>query len=221
MKRNQNSYYWVSSFAALSVLALSALAGCLSAQNQANLGDGTPTDATGPFVEVFIEYPGPQEKWAGPSSFLLHVSAKEPGEARIAVTPDLRTDDEPTLKTREPAASKKPMPAEVAREQIAQLANVLQSAGAPFRGCLYPVRARFVRTDGSLIEKQGCRSEIGWSRSVSDATNFFLTSAVNGFELAKVEAAKDQTAAGWGMRAPAAAAPEGEPLEAEPITVDQ
>src|SRR5947209_8332355 len=76
------------------VVALGAIAsGCLSTQNQSSLDGTTSKDgvSTQPFVELFVEYPGPQAKWAGPASYVLHVTAKDGGDAEIAFTPKLLT----------------------------------------------------------------------------------------------------------------------------------
>lgn len=72
---------------------LSSVSGCMNAQNHGALEaiQSMKQEEEKPealsFVELFIEYPGPQEKWAGPANFVLHVKAKENGPAMVMATP--------------------------------------------------------------------------------------------------------------------------------------
>ena len=66
--------------------------GCLSTQTQSSL-DGTNGQSS-PYVEAYVEYPGPHEKWSGPASFILHVTAKDKGSALITVTPSFASDED-------------------------------------------------------------------------------------------------------------------------------
>lgn len=162
------------------------------------------------FVEAYIEYPGPQEKWAGPTSFIMHIHAGGPGSAQISVTPSWfagkAKNIQPSLApahVRKPASlmaeltqirpepsaspavvgSSMELPADIARDRLRYLANAIESGvEEPFRGCLSPVRMRIIRADGNIIEKTGCRSEKGWSRAASDAVEFFMNALVNGAE---------------------------------------
>jgi hypothetical protein len=163
--------------------------GCLSIQNQTSLGGATDS-STLPYTEAYIEYPGPQEKWSGPSSFLLHVVAKDAGPVQIVMTPVFTKEpakevgpQAPTSVTRAPAsapAAALAMTTAEAREHLSTLASALQGPASVFKGCMSPVRVRLVRTDGALVEKQGCRSDLGWSRTVSNTVAAFMESSVNG-----------------------------------------
>lgn len=183
---------------ALVVGALGALlitgAGCLSTQTQTSLDGSQPAS---PFVEAYIEYPGPQEKWSGPASFILHVTAKDNGFVQIVTTPAWASEDNKAVPApahepvevhgRVPAsalsktATKRQMASEEARELLSHLHTAIQGGGATFKGCMSPVRVRLVRADGGLVEKQGCRSEIGWARAVSETFNVFVSAAVHGY----------------------------------------
>lgn len=175
--------------------------GCLSMQSQTSLdggGNTTTNTSTQPYVEAYIEYPGPQAKWAGPMSYILHVSAKDSGAAQITTTPQLLTDEPkaehesheaPSVSQRAPAASAVSqaiapaihhMSSEDARAQLAHLVSALQGVQAPFRGCMTPVRVRLVRADGGIFERQGCRSELGWSRTVSETVSAFVEASLHG-----------------------------------------
>jgi hypothetical protein len=176
--------------------------GCLSMQSQSTLDAANGAGGSNqPFVEAYIEYPGPQAKWSGPASFILHVTAKDAGPAQITTTPELATADKPAalptapsdhsedeVSQRAPAASGlahmvtpfRNMSSDEARSQLAYLANSLQGAQAPFRGCMSPVRVRLVRANGSLLERLGCRSELGWSRAVSESVSTFVDASING-----------------------------------------
>jgi hypothetical protein len=185
------------SAAALAAAVMASGWGCLSMQSQSTLdGAGNNVNnSNSPFVEAYVEYPGPQAKWAGPASFILHVSAKDAGLAAITTTPELlvaKPGSEPGAEPvevlhRAPASQpgsasqpNKKMTSEEARSQLAHLANALQGAQAPFRGCMSPLRVRLVRADGGIFERQGCRSELGWSRAVSETVSVFEDASING-----------------------------------------
>jgi hypothetical protein len=167
--------------------------GCLSMQSQSTLDAITSSgQSNAPVVEALIEYPGPAAKWAGPASFSLHVVAKDSGPANITVVPALFNNTAPPTtpegrkiasegagKARTIASSKvNAMSGETARGYLQTLALSLQGAGETYRGCLYPIRVRLVRSDGSLVEKQGCRAASAWGRTASESVHYFISSAL-------------------------------------------
>lgn len=175
-----------------------SLSACLSARNHPALDaaqgipgvggqQGTKSDEN--IVEVYFEFPGPQEKWAGPASFVLHVSAKDPHWALIHIAPAW-FNEEDTFDVPVPGVSPAPNPAKVsikglssdfARERMRYLAGAVLSGNDPaFKGCLSPVRVRLIRDDGTFIEKTGCRSESGWSKIASDMVEYFMTAKLRG-----------------------------------------
>jgi hypothetical protein len=166
----------------LSLAALPALlAGCLSMQSQSTLDAINDSTKNSPVVEAYVEYPGPGEKWAGPSSFVLHVVAKDAGLAQVSVAPALfeQLAGGALAKARKPASGRTPgMDGETARRHLAQLASQLQGGDEKFRGCLYPLRIRLVRASGALTEKLGCRGHTGWPRTASEMVNTFITAAL-------------------------------------------
>ncbi len=157
--------------------------GCMGL-HQGSAIDGTPAaqqSTAKPYVEAYFEYPGPQEKWAGPPSFILHVVARggDTAATEISVTPELYgkrdPNNNPTMAAERRPASQT-LTSQATRDYLGTLAVNMQGGGiADFSGCLYPVRVRLVRSDGALLEKQGCRSQAGWSRSASDAVSYFVT----------------------------------------------
>ncbi|MGK5086633.1 hypothetical protein WDW86_03675 [Bdellovibrionota bacterium FG-2] len=159
--------------------------GCMGL-HQGSSVDGTPSAQQAsekPYVEAFFEFPGPQEKWAGPPSFILHVVARDAAATEITVTPELygkrgpqkNMENNPTMASdRRPASQT--LTSQATRDYLATIATNMQTAAsADFSGCLYPVRVRLVRSDGALLEKQGCRSQAGWARSAGEAVNYFVT----------------------------------------------
>lgn len=217
-----------------SAILLLAGPGCLSTQTQTSL-DGTQS---APYVEVFVEYPGPQERWSGPTSFLLHVSAKDEGSAQIVTTPgwaDESAGNEAPSQTpgqapapqsvpmsaRVPASAlgkavgKRQMSAQEARELLGNLNIALQGAAAPFKGCMSPVRVRLVRADGALTERQGCRSEIGWARAISETVNIFVGASVHGYPPEALAVDTTEPAAAPEVAKTAARAPASDPAGAE------
>jgi hypothetical protein len=99
-----------------------------SCQGARHIFPASQTKEAAPFVEAFLEYVGPPERWAGPRTVSYRVSAREPE----------------------------------ARAELGDLGQSMLETGLPFAGCLYPVRARLVRADGSVLEQQGCRGNSGW-----------------------------------------------------------
>src|SRR4051812_14008571 len=127
---NARKRHWVRVAAGSAIaLALSG-AGCLSMQSQTSLDatNAKPVASNQPYVEVYVEYAGPQQKWAGPSSFILHVMAKDAGPAQIVMTPTLLPTDSkrpPELApNRNPASyGTRLMTSEEARAQLAHMAD--------------------------------------------------------------------------------------------------
>jgi hypothetical protein len=175
-----NRKVWVKTFAAglaTGSLGLGALAlpGCMSMQSPSV--QDTIQKGQQPYVEAFIEYSGPQSKWAGSATWVLHVNARDAANPQVSFTP--RFVDEPQVGSPRGLASEKNASRAAAflRTELAELASTVQNAGEPiFRGCLYPVRIRMVREDGALLERQGCRSSSGWARNVSESVSRFLAS---------------------------------------------
>ena len=188
------------------IAAAAVIGGCMSARNHPALeavqkgqeGQG----ASGPtYVEAYIEYPGPQQKWAGPESFVLHVMAKEGKMAELTATPDWFNKTTVKLASRrlasalseaakgaeaakqQPGLSNFAVPKDVAREKLRYLAGAIQNGPEPvFKGCLSPVRVRLVREDGQFLEKTGCRSETGWPHVASESVEYFMTAMLYGSE---------------------------------------
>jgi hypothetical protein len=148
------------------------LSSCLSMQNQTTLDQIQGEAGKQPFVEAYVEFIGPQAKWAGPATLTVHVNARGDGKtlAKIDVNPMLfkkRQHSGPPEVRNRVLASSHAISAESARDSLGVLASVIQSSDPEFQGCLYPLRVRMIRADGSLLEKQGCRATVGWPRLVS------------------------------------------------------
>lgn len=153
---------------------------CMSIQNQSGSASG-PLDALQGavkpqvFVEAYFEYPGPQEKWAGSPSFMMHITTQDVGDSGVAITPELLRIS-PDGNLRVPASKGTGMPSQDARARFVELGNAIQAGEQEFKGCLYPVRVRLIRGDGSLVAKQGCRGDSGWPQMTSALIGDFLAS---------------------------------------------
>ena len=163
-----------------SLLSVSFLvASCTSLQNHPALEALQGIKPQSPFVEGSFEFGGPNRKWAGPVSFVLTVNARDPGLAKVRTQPEVRAwspTEDPQILNRVPAAAvpRTQLSADDARAGLSEIGSQMTSDSRTFGGCLYPVRARLVRLDGSILEKQGCRSPAGWPNSVSRAVVLFL-----------------------------------------------
>ena len=73
-------------------LSLAILVGCVSGNNSnvSNLADATSVSGnSSPFVEAYIQYLGPDARWAGPVLWTVHVSAHDSQDPAIEVLPQL------------------------------------------------------------------------------------------------------------------------------------
>jgi len=155
-----------------------SVTGCLGSQRQGPLG-GILQES--PYVEAYVEYNGPADRWAGPVSFLLHVTARDGEKVRYEVSPVSFFESKPDavevvsrVPAEEKASGKQMTPSGQMRERFASLAETIESSRETFSACLYPVRVRLIRRDGGLKEWEGCRSSKGWPKAVSEFTDTVL-----------------------------------------------
>jgi hypothetical protein len=153
------------------LLAMSVIAGvmgCMSVREHPILDAIREANQPPKFYsEAFIEYPGPQERWAGPASWTLHVKASEPPEITLS-----------------PARQKNPgvnasFSTEQIKEKLAKLASLLEADAPAFSSCLSPIRVRLIRADSTVTERRGCRQQSTWSSEVSRITDELIAAARN------------------------------------------
>ena len=141
------------------------LTGC-SSMNDHPIQEMTPSNA--PFVEAQLEYSGPDARWGGPATINFYMSAA--GDTVKAV---MRPELIDLNKKQELAPGSRHLAAlngykvEDARKDLLELAQHVLESESPYKGCMYPVKVKIVRSDGAVLEKKGCRSESGWTRSAS------------------------------------------------------
>ena len=158
----------------LGVAVGGAVTGCMTGQDKSTL-DLIAGSLQQPYVEAYIEYQGPQQRWAGPANWVMHVTAKDSGEPEI-ILPDAWRQDATSL-ARKPASHG--TTAEESRAKIGALAASMEEDDAGFHGCLAPVHVRLVRQDGYVVDKQGCRDQSHWAKAASEAVDYFLSAAGN------------------------------------------
>jgi hypothetical protein len=134
-----------------------AFGGCSGAHKTRASGDA----ASKPVVEAFLEYVGPPQKWAGPSSFVVHVTARDLKKTEVAIFPAQFAQPLNRAVASTASTGQAAVEPEGIRDQLAELAGSL-SKDSSWYGCLYPVRVRLIREDGSLLDKYGCRGQDGW-----------------------------------------------------------
>jgi hypothetical protein len=124
------------------------------------------------FTEAFIDYPGPAEQWAGPARFTLHVTTKDtqvsvviPAQWHPVMTPGRR-------------AVASTMTGDQAREKLSDLATAMAEDSSAYQGCMYPIRVRLIRSDGSVLDKEGCREQSKWSKTASETVDYFIANGV-------------------------------------------
>ena len=159
------------------IVALATVfAGCAGSSSSRPEGGGTAAT----FVEAFIEFPGPDAKWAGPDSIVLHVDARSAQVAKIEFTPALavRTKGGRSLAFATDAPAHplfREVPTRMVRDRLAALGEELESPDRPFAGCLNPVRVWLIRADDEVVEKKGCRTQVSWTRASSRAFSDILS----------------------------------------------
>lgn len=151
-----------------------AMPACMSAGTSA-LKPTLANEVGGPFIEGYLEFGGPADKWVGPRPLMIHVLSEPITGAEIALNPQLIAPDA------ESAAGEHGelrLSGEIARDQLRALGEAIAQETLPdLAGCLYPVRARLIRADGSFVEKQGCRSIHGWTTVMSLGASRLMTAA--------------------------------------------
>ncbi len=162
------------------IVSLFVLAGCTSLQNPSSMEALKAVEAvSSPFVEAFVEFAGPDARWAGPASLVVRVDTRQSAVAHVTSQPAVRAMAHPPADGTTAGrglASEPGMPTPKARALFSELATQMQADAQSFSGCLYPVRVRLIRQDGSVLEKHGCRSHQGWPQAVSKAVSTFLAS---------------------------------------------
>lgn len=174
---------------------------CTSVKNQ-SLGPKSEF-SNEPFVEAYLEFPGPRRLWAGPQTVVIHVKAKDGETPELAVTPayfqsaPLEVSEEKvtiakraissTTEDEVSAASGKAqvlkvgtrmkMPVAAVRDELADIIDSFEDTPVAATGCAFPVRMKLIRTNGGVLEKVGCRGSAAWTKTASEAASRFLASA--------------------------------------------
>ncbi len=175
------------------ILAMMTASGCVSGGPG---GLGGVVDAleemqgnASPVVEAYIQYPGPDARWAGPVLWSVHVSARDASSLRFEVAPALpRAQVLPELSNRVPASalgmtqSKDGAAAAAAvvlgledvRDRLKHLAAAVSASEEEDSACQSVVKVRLTRADGSVVEKQGCRGSSVWTQVASELAAEFM-----------------------------------------------
>jgi hypothetical protein len=148
------------------IIALSSCAGMTTPELAKAPLARAPNDA---FVEAYLEFVGPPDRWAGPRTLTLHLLARESEDAQAILTPNPVKAFLPSTGEIKPSAN--PISGIVARTELDELGRAVLEQAVPFSGCLYPVRVKLIREDGSLVEREGCRANHGWPVAISHAVS--------------------------------------------------
>jgi hypothetical protein len=162
----------------LTATLLVFLSGCFGSNQETTNSDGSSfaDDPSKPFTDVYIEFLGPHQKWAGPQSFTIHVNAVGSAKAKVTLTTGVFKGGNHSSKNIQ--ATSYGLSTEAVREEMARLSAALQANETSVRGCLSPVRVRLIRVDGALITRQGCRGQGGWVHVASEIANHFIESSI-------------------------------------------
>lgn len=130
-----------------------------------------------PVVEVYFEYPGYGEKWAGPKPFVMHVNAREVGTVQVSLLdPKWTEENKVSLSGRLPAQEnqKPPLTSEQVRDELKNLEKEITDTKLEQHDCLYPVHVRLVSSQGVVTEYKACRGQKGWPVLVSQMVSRYL-----------------------------------------------
>ncbi len=176
-------------------LVLSVTAGCVSGGNSSL---STMVDAiegmkgsNSPVVDAYIQYLGPDARWAGPVLWTVHVSARDSQAPIFEVIPALpksTRNGAPELSGRVPASALgltqgKSAPAasaglltqEQVRDRLQHLGSAMASSDNETAACMTAVKVRLTRADGTVQEKQACRGSAVWTQVASELAAEFMT----------------------------------------------
>lgn len=170
MKKNVKTIL-SSTLVPMGVLLGSLVSGCMTGQNQSTFDAILGSSQN--YVEAFIEYKGPQERWAGPANWVMHVSARDSGAPQVVI-PTAWTPTTVSPNVRKPASQG--LTAEVARARLTTLAAAMNENDSGYKGCMYPIHVRLVRSDGGILDEQGCRDQSHWAKTASETVDFFVAS---------------------------------------------
>lgn len=171
--------------------AAASLPACFAIPTKKEVARATPAAAMAesPIVEAYMEYVGPPERWAGPQTLVVHLTAKDPEFAQLTVNPPIAEAGAllAPLSNSSLAGPRRPLldganrlSYGVAKDNLSFLASSVKESPDPqFTGCLYPLRLKLVRSNGAVIERNGCRSLQGWPVVFSDVTSRVLTASMH------------------------------------------
>src|SRR6185295_670703 len=105
-------------------LLLTLAASCVGMHGQSTLDaiQGSITENK-PVVEAYIEYPGPQERWAAPSSLAIHITARDGSDPTIAISPNVFQTEGAVEVV--PVGKKSGLTTQVVRERLGLVATAL------------------------------------------------------------------------------------------------
>ena len=156
-------------------LLLILLSACSGSKEGAH--SGGMRDASGKnFSDLYLEYVSPGARWAAPETFVLHVNASDGGKtqpftAEASLSRAQFRGEEGTPTPPPPTFS---VPTELAREQMRKVYAALPTKIPTGAACLYPVNIRLTTTEGTLLQRQGCRGQSPWLKAVYELTDQIL-----------------------------------------------
>lgn len=143
-------------------IAMLGAPGCISEDEIIVDAPSFPTDTDGVplFSDVVIEYPSAGLKWGAGLPLSFHLATRENGTAEAS----LILGDPSVVTPRTKVVKMEPV-----RVSVARLFESMQKAPQEptQKGCLYPIRARLIRSDGILVERNDCRGGAEWTRIAS------------------------------------------------------
>lgn len=180
----------------ISLLSLASATACVSGSNSSL---STVVDAldgirgsNAPVVDAYVQYLGPDSRWAGPVLWTIHVSARDGHAPVFEVTPELpkaKFNSAPELSNRVPASAlgltqgktapssasnSRMLSLEQVRDRLQHLGAALASADPEAGACVAAVKVRLTRADGTVNEKQACRGSAVWTQVASELAAEFM-----------------------------------------------
>lgn len=152
----------------LVITLASTVSGCFGISSAPSGSTANSEKALKPVAEALIEYTGPQPQWVGPQSLSIRISTLSASAAsssgEVTMTPPFVASH----------SGKATLALELTRDLLNRLnaSLVVQDSETRkeelYTGCLLPVRVKLTHTDGTLTERVGCRSQLGWPKVASE-----------------------------------------------------
>lgn len=159
---------------------LALLAGACVSKQSHELINAFDDKGSKQYQAAWIEYIGPDQKWAGGSLLKIEIDLKKSGKDGESPLSVQYGNDPVQFKLQNRGANRKVAAIHMAsHDALQELALVLQDSKKENRNsCIHPVRVQLKRIDGAIEDHFGCRGVDSWVFDVSRLTDQLIRQSV-------------------------------------------